>query len=101
VVLWEVPCGTELPWLKTCLFRSLNYDEDRGRGAHSCGAVADFHRIPEHPDDCDGDLGYPSQGNSYGMERFSMTSTFIALLQGEVKARHRILDQIFWERKIW
>ena len=22
-----------------------------GRGAHSCGAVAEFHRLPEHPDD--------------------------------------------------
>jgi hypothetical protein len=26
-------------------------DGPRGRGAHSCGAVAEFHRLPEHPDD--------------------------------------------------
>src|ERR1700728_150314 len=28
------------------------HDGTEARGAHSCGAVADFHRLPEHPDDC-------------------------------------------------
>jgi hypothetical protein len=27
-------------------------DEPRSRCAHSCGAVAEFHRLPEHPGDC-------------------------------------------------
>ena len=27
-------------------------DDSAGRGAHSCGAVAEFHRLPEHPGDC-------------------------------------------------
>ena len=26
------------------------------RSAHSCGAVAEFHRLPEHPGDCRGEL---------------------------------------------
>jgi hypothetical protein len=26
-------------------------DEVAGRGVHSCGAVAEFHRLPEHPGD--------------------------------------------------
>jgi len=29
------------------------------RGAYSCGAVADFHRLPEHPDDCGCNLSRP------------------------------------------
>jgi hypothetical protein len=34
------------PWLNSC-----RLDGIEGRGAHSCGAVADFHRLPEHPGD--------------------------------------------------
>ena len=44
----------EMLWL---VFLPSNYDELRGRGAHSCGAVAEFHRLPVHPGDC----GYGSR----------------------------------------
>jgi hypothetical protein len=69
-------------------FPITQYDGLRSRGAHSCGAVAGFHRFPEHPDDCRGELRCPrSSGSRYLMEPFSMTSTFIDGSGHEVKSR--------------
>jgi hypothetical protein len=31
-------------------------DAEPCRSAYSCGAVAELHRLPEHPDDCRGEL---------------------------------------------
>ena len=59
----------------------------RGRGAHSCGAVAEFHRLPEHPGDICGELHCSSTivSSHYVIERTSMTSTFITAKLREVK----------------
>jgi hypothetical protein len=43
------PNMAEDSWLVACI-RTLNA---QSRGAHSCGAVAEFHRFPEHPGDFD------------------------------------------------
>src|ERR1017187_10813447 len=51
-------------------------DGPTGRGAHSCGAVAEFHRLPEHPGDCRGGLRCHLQSSRYGMEQISMPTTF-------------------------
>jgi hypothetical protein len=56
-----------------------------GRGAHSCGAVAEFHRLPEHPGDCRGRLRCHLQSSRYGMEEISMPSTFIDRKESKVK----------------
>ena len=41
-----------LQWFVWLFIRTLtSNDEADGDGAYSCGAVADFHRLPEHPDD--------------------------------------------------
>jgi len=67
-------------------FPVVGYDGEEGRGAHSCGAVAGFHRFPEHPGDCCGDVRRLLVGASrYGMEAISMSSTFIAGLRRKVK----------------
>jgi hypothetical protein len=44
------------PRLKILPHPVIQDDEDRNRGAHSCGAVAGFHRLPEHPGDCFGEM---------------------------------------------
>ena len=62
VTEWTKRFGLTLP----VVFRAWHGAGRRGRGwalrscepgrhgAYSCGAVADFHRLPEHPDDCCG-----------------------------------------------
>lgn len=48
--------------------------------------MAEFHRLPEHPDDYGGEVRCSSlAGSNDGMERVSMTSTFIAANGCEVK----------------
>ena len=55
-------------------------DGVKARGAHSCGAVADLNRLPEHPGDDCGERGCRSKrvATDDAMEAISMTSTFIA-----------------------
>src|ERR1035437_4961647 len=57
-----------LPWL---------WYGPQDRSAHSCGAVAEFHRLPEHPGDCRSGLRCLMQGSRCGMEQTSIPSTFI------------------------
>jgi len=41
-----------LQWLSEIAPAETLFAFTRKRSAHSCGAVADLHRLPEHPDDC-------------------------------------------------
>jgi hypothetical protein len=66
----DPPALVERPWLKFCLHPAAQYDGPGGRGAHSCGAVAEFHRLPEHPGDCRGELRCPLKEQPNAMERF-------------------------------
>jgi len=50
------PSGT-VRWLIP--FPFCPTDGLQGRCAHSCGAVTDFHRLPEHPGDCRNGLRDP------------------------------------------
>ena len=59
----------------------------QSRCAYSCGAVAEFHRLPEHPGDCRGEFGCAAGGSFYDMEQTSISSTFINGSEGEVKDR--------------
>ena len=76
VVSSGLPRCAERPWLKSCLHPVTQYDGRRGRDAHSCGAVAEFHRLPVHPGDCRGELHCSSMEQPVRMERLSMTTTF-------------------------
>ena len=68
---------------------SIN-DGEENRCAHSCGAVAEFHRLPEHPGDCSDESSYGVGRSSDGMETTSMTSTFITASAREVKVENSI-----------
>ena len=59
----------------------------RQRGAYSCGAVAELHRLPEHPGDCRDQLRYSNQSSIHCMESISMPSTFINGMERKVKDR--------------
>jgi hypothetical protein len=63
-----------------------SFNKGRTSGAHSCGAVAEFHRLPEHPDDCGFELRRsPSLSSSDVINPISMISSFIAEAGDEVK----------------
>jgi len=81
-VVSNVPPNRAVPsWLFACI-GSINFP---GRGAHSCGAVAEFHRLPEHPDDC----SYGSRGSSWScrnnVKLMSMTPRLYPAPPREVK----------------
>jgi hypothetical protein len=46
------------------------HDEASWQGAHSCGAVAEFHRLPEHPGELR-EWWCCRQGSNYAMEASS------------------------------
>jgi hypothetical protein len=73
--------------------RYLRVDEDRNGCAHSCGAVAEFHRLPEHPGDCSDESSRGACRSSDGMETTSMTSTFIAASGREVKVENCVSNK--------
>ena len=70
-------------------FASIN-DGEENRCAHSCGAVAEFHRLPEHPGDCVMSRAVALGSGSDGMETTSMTSTFIAGPVSEVNVENLV-----------
>jgi hypothetical protein len=47
--------------------------------------VAEFHRLPEHPDDCRGDVCCPFKKQPDGMELISIPSIFINGAERDVK----------------
>ena len=73
-------------------FASIN-DGKGNRCAHSCGAVADFHRLPEHPGDCSDESSCGMGRSSDGMETTSMTSTFIAASGRDVKVENCVSNK--------
>jgi hypothetical protein len=57
--------------------------------------VAEFHRLPEHPGDCRGEVCCPLKGQPDGMELSSMSSTFINGAEREVKALRAHAQKLF------
>jgi len=75
---------------ESCLRATVLEDGRRGRSAHSCGAVADFHRLPEHPGEFRDDFAPSRRGAAVDViEQISTTSTFITGQMTLVKAGKR------------
>jgi len=78
--------GVLLQWLSDSRSSRFSwFDLDRTRGAYSCGAVTEFHRLPEHPDDCGCNLPRPRLGEEAVTNFGSVTLTFIEAGTSQVK----------------